>query len=362
MVPVATGATTEACARPRGRCGFDRRTSTIGPAKASEGVVDGPGVVRERARVMTMAAREPRAAWMASTMSPSWFDWKVLDLEAQLGRRRGRPVDVLVERVRAVHVGLALAQQVQVRAVETGARCPVRTIARSGPVRHVVERRCGGVRVDPGHDLDAVGAVEHEGQAVDRLLVPRHEHEQLGRVDARRAARLQPVLGRPPAVLVDPPAVDAPEAVGQLGRVDEADGDRLAVAQVGPPAGLQRVGQGVAVVQRGPARVLARSSRSSAATTSALMRTQAAIARRAASPAGRRRSGSGTWPSRPARSAAPARAAWPALGVAQHRAGCQNAPTRFFPSGRFTPVLPSDGGVDHAEQGRRHVHDRDPRW
>ena len=41
--------------------------------------------------------------------------------------------------------------------------------------------------------------------------------------------------------------------MGQLGRVHEADGDRLAVAQVVAARRLERVGQRVAVVQGGPA-------------------------------------------------------------------------------------------------------------
>ena len=35
--------------------------------------------------------------------------------------------------------------------------------------------------------------------------------------------------------------------------------------------------------------------------------------------------------------------------------GCQNAPTRFLPSGRLTAGLAADGGVDHRQQRRRHV-------
>ena len=44
------------------------------------------------------------------------------------------------------------------------------------------------------------------------------------------------------------------------------------------------------------------------------------------------------------------------VGVAHTAAGCQKAPTRFLPSGRLTPGLAADGGVDHAEQRGGHVH------
>ena len=39
--------------------------------------------------------------------------------------------------------------------------------------------------------------------------------------------------------------------------------------------------------------------------------------------------------------------------------GAQNAPTRFLPSAVLIAGLAADGGVDHAEHGRRHLHDLD---
>jgi hypothetical protein len=57
-------------------------------------------------------------------------------------------------------------------------------------------------------------------------------------------------------VLGDPLGVDAAERVGQFGGVDEADGHGLAVAQVVPADRLEGVGQGVAVVEDGPAATL----------------------------------------------------------------------------------------------------------
>ena len=85
---------------------------------------------------------------------------------------------------------------------------------------------------DAGDDLDAVGAVEHEGEPADRLLVAAHErHEPVG-VGAGGQRGGEVVGGEHAAVLGDPGVVDAAEAAAERGGVDQADGDRLAVAQV----------------------------------------------------------------------------------------------------------------------------------
>ena len=66
------------------------------------------------------------------------------------------------------------------------------------------------------------------------------------------------VGGQHAVVLGDAGVVDAPEAAAERGRVGEADGDRLAVAQVVGGLDLEGVGEGVAVVQDGPTAAVAR--------------------------------------------------------------------------------------------------------
>ncbi len=107
--------------------------------------------------------------------------------------------------------------------------------------------------------LDAVGAVEHERQAVEGLLVARHQRQQLLDVEAARAGVIRnpysPATMR--AVLVDALVVDAAEFAGELGREDQPDRDRLAVGEVVVGGDLERMGEGVAVVEQRPATALA---------------------------------------------------------------------------------------------------------
>ena len=64
---------------------------------------------------------------------------------------------------------------------------------------------------------------------------------------------------------------------------------------------------------------------------------------------------SSPWPERSSRGGSVARAS-----RSQSTAlGCQYAPTRFLPSGRFTPVLPPTAASTMAEQRGGHVHDGD---
>ena len=103
-------------------------------------------------------------------------------------------------------------------------------------------------------------------------------------------------------------------------------------------------------------------SRSSAATTAALMATQRATCSSSGSVQQRgvraaRRPRTRTWPSRP-RPHAHSRGGRVARASVSHStaAGCQNAPTRFLPSGRLTPVLPPIAASTWAEQRGGHVH------
>ena len=99
-------------------------------------------------------------------------------------------------------------------------------------------------------------------------------------------------------------------------------------------------------------------SRSSAITTSALIWTQRRLARRSGVHRGGPRRGSDTrdladphWNSRCGSVSR--------VSVSQITAeGCQNAPTRFLPSGRFTRSF-RRCGIDLAEKGGRHRHEPD---
>ena len=92
---------------------------------------------------------------------------------------------------------------------------------------------------------------------MDGLLVPAEQGQQFVVVEHRRQPVRQAVAGHHPAVGSHPFGVDAAQPHGHLGRVHEADGHRLAVAQVVASRGLDGVGQRVAVVEDGPPAPLA---------------------------------------------------------------------------------------------------------
>ena len=76
MVPVTYGATTDFRRHSSRADGFDRCSSTFTPSYAANASasayyewVNAPGFI-------TIATHRPRAAWIASMSSPSWFDWK----------------------------------------------------------------------------------------------------------------------------------------------------------------------------------------------------------------------------------------------------------------------------------------------
>ena len=128
----------------------------------------------------------------------------------------------------------------------------------------------------------------------------------------------------------------------------EPDRDGFAVAQV-PPVdpvtnadGLEGVAEGVAVVEDRAApdsRLVCRHD------SSPSERRNAPPARRSGAPGVRCPAGRHprrrTWPSRRGPDAISRGVeAGEGVGVADHADGCQKAPARFLPSGRFTPVLP----------------------
>src|SRR5438132_1193506 len=90
------------------------------------------------------------------------------------------------------------------------------------------------VAVDVAHDLDAAWAVEDKRVPRDRLLVARHQVDQLVDLPDRAGRQLgrEVVATDDSAVLADAGLVDAPEAPGAMGGEHQPDGNRLAVAQV----------------------------------------------------------------------------------------------------------------------------------
>ena len=123
-----------------------------------------------------------------------------------------------------------------------------------GPFEHLAH----DAGVDVVHHLHPGGAVEHERQPLECLLVTPHQREEFVGVEPGRRGDHQVVLARhDPAVLVDAGLIDATELVGQLGREDQPDRHRLAVREVVVGGDLQGVGQRVAVVEQRPPAVLA---------------------------------------------------------------------------------------------------------
>ena len=181
----------------------------------------------------------------------------------------------VVERVGAVDLGLALAEQVQVRAGEQQDR------GHAGSAFHVgvdadganatSSARAGGSSTR----LEAVGPGSTNVSPPLAFLSRRIDVEQL------RRDRVGPgtAVGRPSdgddvAVAVDGVGVDALERAGERAREHEPDRDRLAVQQLVAADGLERVARACGrrlSVARSPVR-----SCGSAATTSALIAAHAA--------------------------------------------------------------------------------------
>src|SRR5581483_12010663 len=196
----------------------------------------------------TMARCVPRAAWMASTRSPSWFDCTC---------STDRPCSP------ATFVNVATWSSSVAVPYTSGSRMPSRL--RFGPLRsstsamgvHPRERGLDGGSIDAGDELEPVRPVEHERDAVDRLFVTGEQGDELGRVHAGRQRGGEVVAGDDGAVQRHAVVVDASECARQLGGEHETDGDRLAVTEVVAPRRLQRVRERVPVVQQGAAAGLA---------------------------------------------------------------------------------------------------------
>ncbi len=192
-----------------------------------------------------------------------------------------------------------------------------------------------------------------------RLLVPAHQCDELIGVEAGGQRRVQLVgAGDDVVVVLHRGIVDAVEQPGQVGGVDQSDGDGLAVLQLVVGGDLQRVGQRVAVVEQRSGATVG-SSRSSPATTSALIATQRAM--RSGSSSASRSSPVRKWylaisprPQRHWRGGSVASASRSQITPL----GCQIAPTRFLPSRQVDRRLAADRRVDHPEQRGGDVDDR----
>ena len=212
MVPVATGATTEVWrhssrAMRVGEVQLDDR-----PVEGGQRVVQGPGVVGEGARVDDDGgAPAPGAVHRVDELALV-VRLEVLDARGR-GARRRRPGDgdVVVEggravdrRARARRAGSGWGPTAAARRARRVAPDAVRS--RSVPLRRRTASIAASMsaRSHTGDLLDAVRAVEHERDAVERLLVPAHQLDQLVVVEPggqrRRAGRRRPPPGgaRPP--------------------------------------------------------------------------------------------------------------------------------------------------------------------
>lgn len=103
-----------------------------------------------------------------------------LDIPAIGLCHRGR--DVVGECRRPVDLGFAFAQEIQIRPMQYqdptgGALTHVVTVAPSA-AREALQDRLDDVSIDPGHDLEADGTIEHEGQSRDGLFVARHQLDE----------------------------------------------------------------------------------------------------------------------------------------------------------------------------------------
>src|ERR1044071_8788046 len=115
-----------------------------------------------------MAATRPRAPWTASTSSPSWFDWRCSTVRPWRAAS-ARAVATWSSRVAVPYTsgwrspsrfrfGPDSSRTVSGSEMSTGT-AGLQGVEQQGPVGH-------------GDGLDAVRAVEDEGDAPDGLLVP----------------------------------------------------------------------------------------------------------------------------------------------------------------------------------------------
>ena len=163
--------------------------------------------------------------------------------------------------------------------------------------------------------------------------------------------------------------VETPDAAGQLGGEDQPDADRLAVAPAVALAALDGVAEGVAVVEDLAQVGLAQVGGHDVALDPDRADDELRRARRRsgrAPPRGRPRRGRGSRGS--AMNPVLITSAMPAASSARltvarvsrsaiTAVGSWKAPTRFLPAAGVDAGLAADGGVDHREQGGRHVDD-----
>ena len=208
------------------------------PVERRQRVVERPTVVRQGARVHN-DRRDPAAGAVHRGDEVALvLALDVLEQESLPPGGAFGPPDVVGERRRAVDGRLAFAEQSEVRtreeeddwfghAVLALTSCDV---ARPGPAACVatsVDRDERGV--DLRHELDAVGAVEHETEPAPGLFVPRHEHQELVEVDLGGDRRGKAVALDDGHVALDVGGADPAERRRQSCREDEADRDGFAV-------------------------------------------------------------------------------------------------------------------------------------
>ncbi len=255
MTPDATGASTDVCRKGSRAAGLERCSSTTGPSKAATASCSDHDVWLERAgvdhqRIGPAAGGVDRLDEVALVVR-----LQVLELQPVAAGRRLGPGDVGGQGVGPVDGRLPLPEQVEVgpRQEEDEAHVRAPMAARVATTSAVATPRTASTPSGPSStNVRSCCAFLSRPMNVDELR----------RLGARREVGRQIEAADDPAVLGDPVLVDAPEPLRQQGGEEDPDGHRLAVAQV--PVGvvglarpLERVGQGVAVVEDHAAAALA---------------------------------------------------------------------------------------------------------
>ena len=210
--------------------------------------------------------------------------------------------------------------------------------------------------VEAGDRLDAVGAVQHEGNPVHRFLVPAEQPDKGVGVGSGGQTGGQLVAANHLAMLLHPGGVNASGAMGQLSGVDEPDRHCLAVAEAVASVGFEGVGQGVAVVEHRPSARLALIGRhhlgldlhAAGDALDQIQRAQIGVGDEV------------VFCHLPhPRAHLLDRQRVERLGVAQHSRRLPEGAHQVLALGEVDPGLAADGGVDLAQQGGGHVHHPD---
>ena len=186
MVPSTTGATTEVWRHGSRASGFERCSSTFTPSNVGERVGERPGVVRERAGVdHDRGAAAAGAVDRVDQRRPRGSTAGARRVRPCVGRRLGRRRRRGRRGGGAVDLGLALAEQVQVRPGAAGRwRIASCSLASAHRVASAMSSGDAGRRRST-----PLGPSSTNVSPPTRLLVAAHQRDAARRDRARRADR-----------------------------------------------------------------------------------------------------------------------------------------------------------------------------